>query len=263
MTEMPPIADWFDLRLALKGFFIHAAVPWVYILFLARYRRETADEDGVRRMLVTIVGLSQFMGVLPCPSYQKLCSVSAPALIILVYWIRSGKKLRWCLGVPLWVMVTAMLVVHPWRQQSAPAEVLRLPGGPVALLPRSRREFELLSWLASRVRSGEFMMTTNEPGIVFPAGLRNPMKAHAFDDTGSTRPEEVQAAVAALEKYRVRFVEWPPAVTNLNFYHYQLEDNLEPLRKYVQKNYHPMKKFGTSLMADETIEIWERNDGCD
>jgi hypothetical protein len=118
-------------------------------------------------------------------------------------------------------------------------------------------QYELLRWLSSQTRPGDFFFPARQPGILFPLALRPVAKASGYDNTGATRPEDVQDAVAALEEYHVRFIEWPPDSTDPSFYRPE-EDHLEPLREYVQKNYHLVERFGNRT-GDEREEIWERN----
>jgi hypothetical protein len=255
MSEAPQLPHWYNLPGLGRFYLIYALLPLVYILFLVRYRCETAKgEEGVRLMLVNIMGLSLFASVAMAPSHFRLCTVSPPAFLTLIYWIRGPGKLRRILAGSLWAAVLYLGVVCPLRVQASPAVYLQLPRGRMAFDPRAPSEYEMLRWLSSRTRAGETFLATAHARFIFPLALRPVDETSCYDNTRATRPEWVQSAVAALEKYRVRLVDWSPDGLEPSVYRPQ-EDHLEPLRKYVQGNYHLVKRFG-----DGAEEIWQRNE---
>ncbi len=115
----------------------------------------------------------------------------------------------------------------------------------------------MFRWLCAHTRLGEFFFATGEAYFCFLLALRPAEGAGAFDETGVKSPEGVRAAVAGLEKYRERFIEWPPDSTDPGLYRSE-EDHLGPLREYVRKNYHLVKLL-ESPTGDAFVEIRERN----
>jgi hypothetical protein len=259
MTGMPELTHWYRLP-RLGGFlFIHAVVPLVYILFLFRYRRETASgEQGVRLMLLNIIGLSLFASVAPAPSFLRLCTVSPPALIILVHWISGGGKLCRIAAGLLWTAVFGFGVAHPLRVQTSAVSSLQLSRGRMAFSEPASETYQLFRWLSPRTRPGEFFLAGMHFELFFPLALRDPAEVSDFDNTDFTRPEQVQNAVAALERHRVRFIQWPPSIRSAGLQHPE-EDHLDPLRAYLREHYHLAKRFD-SATEDEVEEIWERNE---
>jgi hypothetical protein len=258
LTEIPQFPPWSHLPLLARYLFIHALVPLIYLIYLIwRRLRGASGQEGTRLMLVNIMGLFLFASIALSPSYLRLCTVSPPALIIMTYWLRGEGKLRRFSAGLLWFIVAAFATVHPLRVQRTPVSILQLPRGPIAFSAQDSVPYQLFSWLSSQTRPGQPFFTAGEPGIFFPLALRPVDKTPGYDNTGGTRPEDVQAAVAALERNRVKLIEWPPDSYDPKFYRPE-EDHLAPLKEYVQRNYHLVKRF-ESPGGDEFEEIWERN----
>ena len=258
LSEIPQFPPWSHLPPLGRFLFIHALVPLIYLVFLVwRRRRPTHGEEEVRLMLLNIMGLFLFASVAPSPSYLRLCTVSPPALIILVYWMQREGRLQRILTGLLWFAVCGSGMIHPLRVQRSAMSVLQLPRGPVAFPEQASDAHDMVQWLASQTKPGEFFFAPGEPGILFPLALRPVDESGGYDNTDATRPEYVQSAIAALERRRVRLIQWPPDSTEPRFYRRE-EDHLGPLKEYVQRNYHLVKHFD-SPTSDEWEEIWERN----
>jgi hypothetical protein len=209
-----------------------------------------------RLLLLNITGLFLFASVALAPSNLRLCTVSPPAFIALIYWIRGDGRLHRIIAGLLWAAVFYLGVAQPFRVQTSPAIYLQLPRGRMAF-SRADGEHEMFQWLADRTRPGDFFLGAGRVDILFPLALRPVDESSGYDNARGTRPEWVESAVAALEKYRVRFIEWPPDSIDPGFYHPE-DDHLSPLREYVQGNYHLAKRF-MDLNGNVVGEIWERN----
>jgi hypothetical protein len=127
----------------------------------------------------------------------------------------------------------------------------------MAFPPQAATDYQMFQWLACRTRPGDPFLAAGQLGALFPLALRPVDEASGYDNGRATLPKWVESAVAALERYRVQFIEWPPDSIDPSFYRPE-EDHLAPLREYVQRNYHLVKRF-ESLTGDEFEEIWERN----
>src|ERR1017187_6024553 len=76
---------------------VHAIVPMVYLLFCATYvlkSRKESDELWNRLMLVNFTGLFLFLTVASAPAYSRLYAVSPPALVLLVWFLDSPRKVE-------------------------------------------------------------------------------------------------------------------------------------------------------------------------
>ena len=260
LSEIPRGLPLAHLLIAQGRYFlIHALVPLIYLVFLIWYwRKGTKNEEGTRLILVSIMGLSFFAGVAPSPSYFRLCTVSGPALVLLIYFLRKQRTLQRTAIIFLWIAALFSLAHHPIQMQTSPMSVLQLPRGPFAFPNKDFPDYQLLDWLSVHTRPGDVFFSAGETGIFFPLALRPMDRTTGYDNTGFTRPEDVQNAIATLEKYPMRFIEWPPGISDPKFYLAE-EDHLGPLKKYVQVNYHLVKRFD-SLYGSESKEIWQRNE---
>jgi hypothetical protein len=259
LSEMPHLPHWYSLPSLGLFLFIYPCVPFVYIISLLSFPRQVVghEEKKARLVLLNFTGLSLFAGVALAPSNFRLCSVSPPAFIALICLVCEYERLRRIAAAALAVAALYFLVNYPLRHQALSPLYLDLPQGRMAFLPRSVTEYELMRWLSARTRPGEPFLTTHGGYFLYPLALRQVGEAFGYTNTRATRPEWVQNAVAALSRFRVRFVAWPPAETDPKFYIPQ-EDSLSPLKDYVMKNYHLVKRTGGDE-ANGPEEIWERN----
>lgn len=237
---------------------IHTIVPLVYVVSVVMYWREgLANERGAQTILLAIMGLFFSLGVAPSPSYFRLCSVSAPAMVLLVLWLEKRSALgRLSIGI-LWAVTLFTLVRFPVKMQTAQMKVLNLPRGPFAFSDSESVDYQILNWLASQTRPGMIFFSAGETGLFYPLGLRPIDKTTGYDNTGFTRVEDVEDAIASINKYRPKLIEWPPDATDPKYYHPD-EDHLAPLILYVQANYHPVYRF-TDTSGSRVMEIWQKN----
>ena len=235
--------------------FIHALVPFVYLAFFVRHRREAharPQEPWDRLMLLNVTGLFQFIGIAPAPSWFRLCSVSVPALVIFTWLVRSPGKLRQTLVRSLWVVALILAIAEPLKRQINWWIGLDLPPGRTAFL--NRGVYDKVLWLHSRTRPSEFFFRAIYPDYYFPLGLRNPAGVPYVTPTDYTRPEQVENVVEALEKYRVRFVFWSVWLDIPGASHPE-GDHLGPLRRYLRQHYHVVTTFSDA----DFEQVWQRN----
>ncbi len=254
MTELPRFPPWSNLPQLAIRLLIHVLLPLIYVLFFVRYWREAGDhpeQPWDRVMLVNIAGSFLFLGIASSPSWLRLCSVSLPALILLVWFVRCPGNLELAVLRMLWVVALFLAIVEPLMRQHHWREYLDLPTGRTAFLDPNT--YDRFQWMFRRTRRSDFFFEGPYAEIYFPLGLRNPTEVHYVTPTDYTRPEQVQNVIEGLEKHQVRFILWS---TSLDFpdqmrpwgYH------LGPLRAYMGNHYHVVKTFG------ESVQIWERKD---
>ena len=148
-------ADWFNTwRVYLTAFaLVHAIVPMVYLLFCATYvlkSRKESDELWNRLMLVNFTGLFLFLTVASAPAYSRLYAVSPPALVLLVWFLDSPRKVERTMLRLLWVMVFVMAIVRPLVTQIRWKAYLDLPTGRTAFFEPVL--YEKTKWIADRTR---------------------------------------------------------------------------------------------------------------
>ncbi len=248
MTELPRLESWKDLGRAGPFLLVHAVVPLVYVLFAARYWGTSAacsDKPWDRLMFVNLAGLALFASVAPAPSYLRLCAVSLPAFIILVWLAYEPGKLERRIRQALWLSTIVFGLAGPISRQVHWRAYLDLPTGRTAFLdPGLYEEFR---WIAERTRPSEPFF--GDQLVCFALGLRNPAQVDFITATDYTRPEQVNNVVQALARERVRYVFWyreldlPPILD---------ADHLSPLRAYLREHYRLAATFADGDQA------WER-----
>ncbi len=240
---------------------IHLLVPFIYIAFLVVSRRwKSMSEERSRLVLISILGLFLFFSVAPASSYFRMITVSPPALVLFAYWLNGeGRLKRITVAVVLFVCAFS-LIRSSARVQMEDKAVLQLPRGPIAFADQDAIDRETLAWLSSHTEPKEIFFAGDGKGLFFPLALVARDKDVGYDDTGQTRPKDIQDAIATLEKYHVRLIQWPAESCDPRFYRAE-EDHLAPLNEYVRMHYHEVKRFGSPDDTQNTfVEIWQRND---
>jgi hypothetical protein len=249
--DAPPFRSLRQFPNTVIFLFINLLIPLVYLLFFVRSkreRRERPNEPWNCLMLVNLVGLFLFLGVSPSPTYPRLCSVSPPALILLVWFLtRPGFAEK----VFLWGLCAFALVLSVVRVLSTQTRwraTLDLPTGQTAF--QDPRAYEMHRWMLQHTRSPGFLFEEAFPLLNFSLNLQNPARVPFLTETDYTRPEQVSEVVRALETNKVHFIVrsvWLDYPLNES----DRGDHLEPLRIYVRSHYHFVRQFGNE-------EVWER-----
>jgi hypothetical protein len=239
-------ANWPDLA---TWPLIHFLIPLVYILFFVRYWREERlrpQEPWERLMLVNITGLCLFLSIGSAPAWNRLYTISLPALIILVWFLNSSFELEKALLGILWVTVLVLAIARPIVTQTRWKAFLDLPTGRTAFFePGSYQETK---WMLERTHPSDYFF--GDQLIGFDLRLRNPSRVAFVTPYDFTRPEEVSNVVQGLEEHQVRFVSWYQGLDDP----VPAEGNhLAPLRRYLQNHYHVAESFANGH------NVWERN----
>jgi hypothetical protein len=223
-----------------------------YLLFLARYRRESSHRPEApwdRLMLENLVGLVFFLSILSAPNWLKIASASLPGLILLAWFLKSDTRLHKSLRGLLWCLGLIVAVATPLETQLDWHSILDSPTGRAAVLDEDRDE--KYQWLMRGTRPGEFVFEAGDTDIYFLLGLRNPTPLAFLTPTDYTRPEQAHNALRSLERHGVRFVLWP-ACLDLPEKGRGAGDHLGALRAYLRNSYHVVKTFG------DGEQVWER-----
>lgn len=241
MAQRPAVHGW-PAALEWTGWiFIHALVPLIYLAFFMGYRRSAglhASRRLDRPMLVGMVGLFSFLAVASAPSYRRLCSVSLPAIILLVWHLSSpgGRKKVYRVAMAAvslcWIVIAPLLIQTRWHAS------LDLPTGRTAFL--SAGVYDEYRWMAQRASPGDTLF--GQPLICFALGLRNPAPLNFVTATDYTRPEQVESVVNSLDENRARYVIWY-ADLPLSDALQPSGDHLNPLREYLRSHYRLAETF--------------------
>lgn len=251
MTHPPSFRSWF-LWPNLAAFLLtHLLLPLIYVLFFVRYYRESRlhlEEPWDALMMVNLIGLFLFLSVAHAPAYQRLYTVSLPALILLAWFLKADFKTERFLRAACWAAVLVAAIVRPAITQGRWKGFLDLPTGRTAFTG-DRVLYEKCQWVSQRTKPGDYFL--DDPHVCFALRLRDPSRVPFLRPTDYTRPEEVEGAIEALGKHRVRFVGWyTGSDTEIAD---PAGDHLGPLRDYLRAHYHVAKRFSNG------DAIWELN----
>ena len=193
LTEVPVFPLVFELPALGIWFSIHLLLPLTYLLFFVRWWRVAKarpEEPWDRLMLLSLVGLFLFLGVAFSPSWLRLCSVSLPALILFVWFVKSSGRFSSAITNLLWVVGAVVLVGQSVIAQTNWRAYLATPAGRVAFLEPEL--YEKFRWLRDRTRPGDFIFQASNCNLYYLLGLQNPTPVSFVTATGYTRPEQVQ-----------------------------------------------------------------------
>jgi hypothetical protein len=230
---------------------VYAIVPGAYVFAAASYRRaRRAGEPVAGRTsvgLLWLVGVGLVIEVAAGLSWLRIFAVSMPAIILLVWvldragrWKRPLKAVAWS-GT---ACLAAALIRSTYRHHTF---VVDFPAGRAATDALNR---DKLLWFVARVPPGGALFAADRPNVYLPLGVHNPLFLDAAVPTRQTRIEYVDRAIAQIERARLQYVLWSPA----------LEDcaggpemaGMVALRAYIHERYHPVRTFS------DGDEAWER-----
>jgi len=262
LSEVPLQAGWVRIPAVCIWVSMHLLVPAIYLVLLVRgwQQAQGQQEDAWDPfMLLSLFGLSLFAGVAYSASWLRLCSVSLPAMILLVWLIRRSGRLQRVARIVLWSAALAILMFQGFTTQLDGRGFLDSPLGRITFDDSAR--YAKFQWLANHTDPGDWLFEADDSDVYYPLDLRNPSGAPFLTSSAFTRPDQVQDAKDALERYRVRFVLWsvwldvpkprPGHNPDPTFNGAQLE----PLRAYLREQYHPIAAF----TDDAFQQVWERN----
>ncbi len=243
----------FPIRFA-QWSFIFAVVPFTYVLFFARYWRESrkaSSEYWERPMLLAMVGSSLLLSVAPAPSLGRMGPSVLPGIILLGWFLDTPRKLARVLAASLTVGVLLIGTHSVAGVQSREKSILNMPQGPIAITgPELREE---LAWVEQHTRQSEYFYATADPGLYFYGDLRNPTPLPFVTDTGYTTREQVADVIRGLEQHHVRYISWDGVeLGTVEDWGNPADHRLGPLWNYIHSHYRLVKVF-----ADSDI-IWER-----
>ncbi|MBZ5565732.1 MAG: hypothetical protein LAP13_25350, partial [Acidobacteriia bacterium] len=206
LRQVPDARHWYSLYHWGEWGLLHALLPLVYVLFFVRYCRERSKQPGEpweRLVLLNVMGFCLFASVAPGPSLLRLRIVALPpALIVLVWFLRSPRTVSKVLRASLWLGATILIVGRPLAWQMRSTHRLDLPSGRICV--RSGDSRDELQWLANRTHPSDYFFDFGsevDPYVLLQ--LRNPTKMPFLTPTDFTRPEQVRGVVEALEEHRV------------------------------------------------------------
>ncbi len=246
------------LRSFLRGgierwLFLYAVIPFILILFFARYWQESGKkpvEFWERPMLVAIVGSFMVLSVAPAPSPTRMAVSELPALLLLGWLIDSPRKLGRALAAVLAAGVLLVALHAVARRRPIPEWIIATPQGKLAFT--NQDFYQEYTWIQQHTRPSEYFYQAGFPDAYFILNLRNPTPIPFIVNNGYTTAEQVAEVIRGLEQHRVRYVVW--ALEDLDTvpdWEDPSDDHLGPLRNYIRSHYQVVIVFANS---DEVLE---------
>jgi hypothetical protein len=226
--------------------FFDFAVPLVYPFFFFTWRRRRellGNEEKDRIMLVGILGAAMLAPVVSAPVEYRLCAVSPPALILLVWLVSSAPKARQVALSLLWFAVLLSATTATFttaRREQVGLDTLDLPTGRAAFL--DHEWFHEFSWLRQHTAPGDYFFGGHWAVFYFPLELPPPSDVLYVFPNGYTRPAQVARLLGGLEAHKVRFLLWESEGERPQYFD-RASDPLGPLRAYVQDKYFTAAEF--------------------
>ena len=258
MAEFPALTS---LRTFLYSFahwlFLFAVTPLIFILFFGRYWRNSSAkpvEYWERPMLVAIVGLFLLLSIVPAPDGFRMAVSAFPALILLVWFLDSPRKLARGLVAAITVATLVIALYSVVGHEPHPVGIMATPHGKLAFTDPALYQEDL--WIQQHTHPSEYFYEPLSQDAYFYLDLRNPTPLSSIENNGYTPPEQVADIVRGLERHQVRYILWSPQALDVS----QSSENpsndyLGPLRNYVHSHYILVKTFANSDQA------WENNSG--
>jgi hypothetical protein len=194
---------------------------------------------------VNVTGMALFLSVAAAPAYNRLCTVSVPAIITLVWLCTRLRKTEAKLVGALTAIALVLVLVKPVVTQTRWKAMLDLPAGRTAFSDVS--QYETTKWVAEREHPSDYFF--GDAAICFMLSLRNPARVPFLRPSAYTRPEEVQDLLHGLEEHKVRLINWYPVLDTT-----PPGDPLGPVRLYLLDHYHVAQTFSNGH------KIWARNE---
>jgi hypothetical protein len=236
--------------------FLHAVIPFIFILFFARYWRESGKkplEFWERPMLVAMVGSFLLLSIAPAPAPNRLAASALPGIILLVWLIDSPRKLTRTLAAAIAVGVLLVTLHAVARRRPVSNWTLVTPQGKLAITDQST--YQEYIWVQQHTRPSEYFYEASGIDMLFRLDLRNPTPLPRVANNGYTTPEQVAEVMRSLEQHRVHYVLWSyEDLDRVPDWEDPSDDHLGPLRDYIHSHYRVVKVFVNN------DEIWERKD---
>lgn len=241
----------FILR-STESLFLYVVIPFIYILFFARYRRKSGKrprEFWERPMLLAMVGSSLLLSTASAPTPFRVAASVLPGIILLVWFIDSPRKVARALTALFALGVVLVALNALVRERPMPKWILKTPQGKLAV--GGQETYQEYTWVQQHTRPWDYFYEPADADIYFYLDLRNPTPLFFTTNTGFTTPEQVVEVIRGLDQHQVRYILCPSSGLVASWKN-PTDDNLGPLRDYVHSHYRRVR------VCSFSAQVWER-----
>lgn len=232
--------------------FMYLAVPLAYVVsFVTIWRRSKVEQDEPwdQLMLLAVVGIAMLVVMTPALSIRRISCVSPPAMILLAWLLSRGARNWVVAAAALGAVSLSVALAQIAAIQLRPPLTLELPVGRVAF-PEAAN-YEVFRWMTDHTRPGQWYF--GMPPLTLPLGLRNPTPIEAPAPGEFSRPEQIAAVVAGLERTKTPLLVLLPVMYVPHLLGHKA-DHLQPFQDYLYLHYRKTKTFSNGE------EVWQRTD---
>lgn len=250
LHEFPSVRRPPDVFLVVPFLLVYAFVPYFY--FLSAYqlwRNRTTMRPETRRqiLLLTFVGAALFVAVSSGPRFFRICTVSPPAFLIVVWMICKPGRTWGFARVAFWCLTAFYAILLPIHRQTQWHGTLMTRIGKTAFLdPEHMREVQ---WLEERTHPHDTFF--DDSMLAMYLQLVNPTHAEFVNGDEFSQPEDVREIVRTLQEAPPRFIMLNPGLANGG-----IHDHSAPFYSYVRENYRLAEVFRFDRSA-WVEEMWE------
>jgi hypothetical protein len=233
---------------------LYLLIPAIYILTLVRVifvEKSWASNRRLPVVLITLLGLAEFVTIAPAPGLVRLPYGSVYAFVLLTWYLSSNVISR----SSLQAFAVGMILFMAYFCRPSPYTVLNLPSGRVAFHGSDaapNRSVTTFAWLAAHTKPGDFVYEPSWWKLYFLLHVQNPSPVFFLANDKSATPDKVVRSIAGLQSHPVRFILWDPVLDAS--YGDLSSDYLGPLRDYRTREYRMVRSFPDSL------QLWEKRD---
>jgi hypothetical protein len=244
--------DFSKLRLDSMVYSVamHALIPAVYGVFLIYYWRfasRHSKEWWARPILIASIGLVLFATIGYAPIWMRLCEISLPAFILLIWLMEESPRLQ-ALRTPMWSVAIFLVVAMPAYLQTRWRGYLDSPIGRAVMFDRG--DHDEYSWMLLHTTPGEYLFWPASSAPYYLSDTVDPVSLPFLTPSGYTTLDEVPTTIRELERHPPRLIFW---TADLNDRRFEADDHLEPIRTYVAGHYHVIKSFPVG------DQVWQRS----
>ena len=237
--------------LILRPVIITILIPWIYIPAIVSYKRRSPGSSCSQWRIILLlcaVGLSLFASIVNAAHVARLCTVSLPGFIILV-WLAERRKWSRKAILLLWAFTIVMVLRDISAAQKSRMYYVETPSGGIASSKPDRES--VFRWLGHHTSPGQYVFDAGTSDAYFLFGLQNPTEVWWLTSCDFTRPEQVSSVLRSLEDHQAPLILWNSGIDTMVVECAPGIDHIQPIRDYLHRHYRKIETF-------QTDAIWER-----